>query len=128
VFIYNGGLTNCTSGPEKCRIYIKSGSTMSVTAPQTGTYAGIAIFQERALLDNDKLEVLFESGSHVQVEGTIYVPFHKYMHHSDASGLSSAGWTAVVARTMEFSSHSTVGINGNTTSVPNPLRRIALVE
>jgi hypothetical protein len=128
VFIYNGGLTNCSSGPEKCRIYVKSGATMRLSAMQTGYYAGIAIFQERALLDEEKLEVRFESGSHVSIHGTVYVPYHEYVHHSDATGLSATPWTAVVARTMEISSNSNVGINASLTSIPNRLRRIALVE
>jgi hypothetical protein len=129
VFLYNGGLNNCSSGPEKCRIYFRSGSTVRLSAMQTGYYAGIAIFQERALLDNEKMEVRFESGSHVSIHGAIYVPYHKYVHHSDTSGLSAADWSAVVARTMEVSSNSTVAINFKlNTTVPNPLRRIALVE
>jgi hypothetical protein len=101
---------------------------MRLSAMQTGYYAGIAIFQERALLDEEKMEVRFESGSHVSIHGTVYVPYHEYVHHSDATGLSATPWTAVVARTIEVSSNSTVAINFNSSLVPNPLSRIALVE
>jgi hypothetical protein len=127
VFIYNH-VAPCASGPEKCRIYVKSGATMNLSAMQTGYYAGITIFQQRALLDDPKMEIRFESGSHVAVHGTVYVPYHEYVHHSDATGLSTTPWTAIVARTMEVSSNSTVAVNFNSSPVPNPLRRIALVE
>jgi hypothetical protein len=128
VFIYNGNLTACSS-PADCRISFESTSVAKLSAMQTGTYAGILFFQERGVLvGHDDLKISIESGSNSFFHGTLYVPSHELRYNSYANSASAAPWTAVVARNFEISSNTTVAINANVSAIPNPLRRIALVE
>jgi hypothetical protein len=127
VFIYNGNLTAC-SDPDKCKISFESTSVAQLSAMESGYYAGILIFQERVLTGEPKLKISIESGSNSFFHGTLYVPNHQLRYNSYANSSAAAPWTAVVARTLEISSNTTVAVNFNSSSIPSPVRRIALVE
>jgi hypothetical protein len=126
VFIYNGGLSNC-SDLDKCRIFVESNAFARLSAMSTGYYAGILFYQERAFMDDPKLTASIESNSNSWFHGTLYFPYHELRYHSNTT-VSNPPWTAVVARTFEISSNSNTAINFNSSSIPSPLQRIALVE
>ena len=127
VFIYNGNLSAC-SDLDKCKISLESTSVVQLTAMSTGYYAGILFFQERNYTDEEKLRISIESGSSSYFHGTLYFPNHQLRYNSAANSSATALWTAVVVRKFEISSNTTVNINFPSSSVPSPLRRIALVE
>ena len=79
-------------------------------------------------MGREELKISIESGSNSFFHGTLYVPSHELRYNSYANSASAAPWTAVVARNFEISSNTTVAINANVSAIPNPLRRIALVE
>jgi Flp pilus assembly protein TadG len=127
VFIYNGNLSAC-SDLKKCSISLESNSDVKLTAMSTGYYAGVLFFQERSHTDEEKLRISIESGSTSFFHGTLYFPDHQLRYNSNANSSATSLWTAVVVRKFEISSNTTVNINFPSTSVPAPVRRIALVE
>jgi len=50
----------------------EGGTTTTITAPTTGTYAGMALFQDRSTPSADSLVV--DNGATVSISGTIYLP------------------------------------------------------
>lgn len=128
VFFYNTGTSGGTT--ERGRTFIESNSEAQLSAPATGTYAGILFFQERADPDNSNLTASIESNSNSWFHGTLYFPFHKLRFHSNSTLTSAAPWTAIVSRLLEVSSNTDASINSNfaSSSIPSPLARPTLME
>jgi hypothetical protein len=64
VLIYN------TGGAAAGSITVSGGSSMVLTAPTSGTYQGISIFQDRTLNQG----LTFSGGAALQIGGTVYAP------------------------------------------------------
>ena len=110
------------TGINNARFSINSNSEINISAPTTGTYAGIAIFQER----NSTADYsVLNSNSNSQVEGVIYLPdtaLHLNSNGSLNGSLSeTTPWTIVVADKVEVNSNSTLNVNANYESSLVPL-------
>lgn len=108
-------------------IDVKADSTISLTAPSSGSYAGVLIFEDR----NAPLHQThrFESRNAPNLLGTIYLSRGDLQvgvkgaggGAGTAVGATSA-WTIVVARTLSVSDNQTLQLNTNygATTVPPP--------
>ena len=106
---------------------VKADSTISLTAPSTGTYAGVLIFEDRnaPLHQTHK----FESRNAPNLLGTIYLSRGDLQVGVKGSGGSggvavgaTSAWTIVVARTLSVTDNQTLQLNTNygATTVPPP--------
>jgi Putative Flp pilus-assembly TadE/G-like len=103
---------------------IKATSTVSLTAPVTGTYAGILIFEDRSIPTNTYTDT-FGGGSSAAYTGTIYGLKSNMWLHGNAS---LTAYTILVCNQLRMV--GTTAINNDYSSLPtgNPLKTIALVE
>ncbi|MCB1535663.1 MAG: hypothetical protein KDJ44_13285 [Rhodoblastus sp.] len=108
-------------------IDVKADSTISLTAPSTGTYAGILMFEDR----NAPLHQThrFESRNAPNLLGTIYLSRGDLQVGVKGAGGSggvavgaTSAWTIVVARTLSVTDNQTLQLNTNygATTVPPP--------
>ena len=120
MFIYN---TSDATHPYTA-FDIKATSTASLTAPATGTYAGILIFEDRSIPTNTYTDT-FGGGSSAAYRGTIYGLKSNMWFHGNASLTS---YTILVCNQLHMV--GTTAINNDYSSLPtgNPLKTIALVE
>ena len=132
-YSFNGTVnlkSNTTLNGTNVTLYFKTGSlslssntTLNLSAPTSGTYAGIVIFQDRA----DSTPLALSSNSGMTLTGAVYAP--------DANvSLSSNSFTdvysIVVASTISMASNSTININADYSSLANgsPIKTAAAVE
>ena len=108
-------------------IDVKADSTISLTAPSTGTYAGILMFEDR----NAPLHQThrFESRNAPNLLGTIYLSRGDLQVGVKGAGGSggvavgaTSAWTIVVVRTLSVTDNQTLQLNTNygATTVPPP--------
>ena len=108
-------------------IEVKADSTISLTAPSTGTYAGVLMFEDRnaPLHQTHK----FESRNAPNLLGTIYLSRGDLQVGVKGSGGSggvavgaTSAWTIIVARTLSVTDNQTLQLNTNygATTVPPP--------
>jgi hypothetical protein len=104
------------------RLNVNSGSTVRVTAPKSGTYEGVLMFQSRHPDTLSAPPHIFNSNSNTELEGTIYVPNGILELNSDAVANVLADYTLVIARRMELNSNGTLQVrsdfSGNTPRPP----------
>ncbi len=104
---------------------INSDSSINVSAPTSGTYAGILMFQAR---DNNSASAppfIVNSDSASKFEGTIYMPNGTLEVNSHSTANQLASYTAIVARKMILNSFGTFQIRSNydgSTPFPNDLQ------
>jgi hypothetical protein len=97
-------LTNKDASSPIGHIKVNASSNINITAPTSGTYKGIAIFQDRRAPDcNSCNKVNGNSGSIIQ--GAIYFPSQELEYNG--SGTTAAICTMFVARRLYFSGNST---------------------
>jgi Flp pilus assembly protein TadG len=93
---------------DKARLNLNSGSSLDLSAPRTGVYAGIAVYQDRAA--NTAPHIL-NSESSSRIEGVVYVPSND-LHINSSSRLGDTSpWWAVIARKFETNSSSHIHFN-----------------
>ncbi len=80
-----------------------SGGQLNLTAPTTGTYKGMALYQDRRALDNNTNKINGNSGSIIQ--GTLYFPSQELVYNGD--GTAAAICTQFVTRRITFSGNNT---------------------
>jgi Flp pilus assembly protein TadG len=101
--------------------------TVSLTAPTSGTYAGISIFQSRSAPLNNTIKVT--GGGNFLMDGTIYTPrAHLSLYgNSTVSVTSKSGY--LIANKISFTGASTfsVGAWGGTQALGKP-QKAAIVE
>ncbi len=97
---------------------VNSDSNFQVSAPMSGTYAGILMFQSRDLETLNAPPHIINSDSSTILEGVIYMPngVLEVNSHSDAN--RSAAWTAIIARRMVVNSDGTFHVNSDYSSGP----------
>jgi hypothetical protein len=109
-------------------ININANSLVNLTAPTTGTYAGILFFDDRSAPTDTKCTYcdFYGGGSSAVYQGTIYNRNNGITMVGNSS--VSAAYTMVVADT--FNIIGTAGFNDNYSTLPNgtPLKQVALVE
>jgi hypothetical protein len=114
----------CGSSSDYKGFSLSANSIVSLTAPVTGTYAGILIMEDRSI-PAKKYSDTFGGGSSASYEGTIYAPKSNVKFYGNAS---SSNYAVLVAYQLEMV--GTTNVNNNYASLPNgsPLKKIALVE
>jgi len=91
------------------QVDIASDSTVSITAPTSGTYRGIAFFQDRDAPTDDVSANKFNGSSTMNIQGAIYIPNQEVQF--SGGNVSGGGCTRIVANTIEFTGNSNVGSN-----------------
>jgi hypothetical protein len=81
-----------------------SGGSLSLVAPQTGTYKGMALFQDRRALDSAGNNII-NGNSGSTVKGTLYFPGQQLTYNGD--GNMAAVCTQFVTRRIIFSGNNT---------------------
>ncbi len=105
----------------------QSSSVLNLTAPTTGSYAGILFYQDPSAGHEDQIH-RWESSSAHTLEGALYFPTQIVSFESSIQ--ISAAYTILVARRIIGDSNSALQLNADYTSLPggSPLKRLALVE
>jgi len=100
-----------------------NGTTETLTAPTTGTYAGILLFQDPTVVS--KAANSFAGGTSANLTGTLYFPTTPLSFSNGAS----AAYTIIVADSVTFTGGAT--LNNNYSSLPggSPIKgSVALSE
>jgi len=84
---------------------MNSQALLSLTAPATGKYAGIAIYQDRRAVDTNSSNNFINGGSTANVVGSIYFPKQELTYNGD--GTTVAVCTRFVTRRIVFSGNNT---------------------
>lgn len=85
-------------------IDVLGGATVNLTAPSTGTYAGIAIYQDRGDAAGTSK---FAGGSTMNVNGVLYMPTQA-VQFTGGNALGG-GCTRIIANTVTFTGNATLG-------------------
>jgi Flp pilus assembly protein TadG len=101
-------------------VNLSASTTLTITAPTTGPMAGIAIFEDRSAATGTLTNTL-SGNSTVNFTGLLYFG-NQNVNVSGSSENQSAGFTMMVAYTLNYSGYSTLYLNSNysSTSVPIP--------
>jgi hypothetical protein len=120
VTIYNTYDGSHAYGP----ININANSTVSLTAPTTGTYSGVLLMEDRSITAGTYTDS-FGGGSQQSFTGIIYAPKSNLNYSGNAS---SSAYTILVSWRLNMVGTST--INNDYSSLPtgNPIKITALVE
>jgi hypothetical protein len=122
--------SNTTLNGTGVTLYFKSGSinlssntSLNLSAPTTGTYAGIVIFQDRA----NSSTLALSSNSGMTLTGAVYAPDANV---TLASNAFTNVYSILVASTITIASNSTININANYSGLPNgsPIKAAIAVE
>jgi Flp pilus assembly protein TadG len=105
-------LTNFSSPASTGNIKI-TGGDLSITAPTTGTYKGIAIYQDRRATDSGKkTQNQINGNSGQSVTGAIYIPNQSVLYNGGGSytgnGTEVGACMMVVAKRVEFGGNSKI--------------------
>ncbi|MEO7655142.1 MAG: Tad domain-containing protein [Sphingomicrobium sp.] len=99
-------LTN-SSGSDTATIgsfKVNSTAQINMSAPTTGTYAGLAIFQDRRAKDSASANNLINGNSSSVINGTVYFPNQELIYNG--TGNTAAVCTMFVAKRLIFSGNS----------------------
>lgn len=84
---------------------INGGATVNLTAPNSGTYAGVLFFQDRnAPAGGDNK---FNGGSAMSLNGALYFPGQQVSFQGNTS--NAGGCTRIIADTVTFTGDATLG-------------------
>jgi len=112
VMFYNGGTGSIT---------INGGNTVTLTAPTTGTYAGILLFQAAS----NTSQVTLNGGNSQTLTGALYAPTANLTEN----GCNPvAAYSIIVADTITFNGSCTFGDNYSSLANGSPIQGVALVE
>ncbi len=95
-------------------------TTLTITAPTSGDMAGIAIYEDRSAATGTLTNTL-SGNSTINFTGLLYFG-NQNVSVSGSSENQSAGFTAMIAYTINYSGYSTLYLNSNysNTTVPVP--------
>jgi hypothetical protein len=85
---------------------INGGATVNLTAPTSGQTAGIVMFGDRRITDE---EFRFEGGAAQIFGGAVYLPTAA-LHYAGGADIST-GCTQIIAKTIKFTGNSNLTIN-----------------
>ena len=83
---------------------VNSSAQINMNAPTTGTYAGIAIFQDRRAKDSASANNLINGNSSSVINGSIYFPNQELIYNG--TGNTSSVCTMFIAKRIIFSGNS----------------------
>lgn len=108
------GVTIYLAGPTLSGISINGNMTVNLSAPTSGPYDGLVIYQNRNLASPPSHT--FNGGSNMLFQGTIYLP-GSYVSYSGGNGTNV---TALVANQINFVGNATFGTDttGSLTGLP----------
>jgi len=127
VFFYVTGTPSTYKG-----VTITGNLAQSLTAPTSGTYAGILFFQDRSITGttaSNNSNKIYGNSSSVYT-GALYFPTTALTY----VGNTSATYTILVADTISFTGNTTLGANytslpsGSPITAANPLAPVSLAE
>jgi len=107
-------------------IDISGGSSVTLTAPSTGSLAGMLFFQDRTAPTGGGTGSTISGGSDLSITGTLYFPTTTLTYSGGSSG--GGAYTNIVAKDVVFSGGST--LNNDYSSLPNgsPIKGGALLS
>ncbi|MEO7601715.1 MAG: Tad domain-containing protein [Sphingomicrobium sp.] len=99
-------LTNSSGSPDATigTFKVNSTATVNMSAPTTGTYAGISIFQDRRAKDSSSANNLINGNSSSAINGSIYFPNQELIYNG--TGNTAAVCTMFIAKRLIFSGDS----------------------
>jgi len=124
ITFYNTGTANGSTKYDD--ISMTGSGTVTLSAPTSGTYEGILIFQDRTLATtggNGDVIQGNQTGSHLN--GIIYVPKGLVTYTGNMDG---TGYQSIVADTITFTGNSTMSSDYSTLADGNPLKTGVLSE
>ena len=83
---------------------VNSGSTLDITASSTGSFAGILLYQDRALANAGAPPFIINSNSSTRLEGTVYLPQGRLELNSSSVVNRLAAYTTIVSRWLVLNS------------------------
>jgi Flp pilus assembly protein TadG len=108
-------------------IAISGGSTVTLTAPTSGTLSGMLFFQDRTLTGvNSNNQESFTGGSNMLLSGALYFPLDNLVF----SGGSTAhpDYTILVADTVTFSGGSALNNDYSSLNQGSPIQVTGIIE
>lgn len=120
VTIFNTATSNRGHGS----ISLTGGATFNLSAPRSGDYEGLLIFEDRTIFDNGPNHI--EGSANSNIEGIIYMP-NSVLNFAGGSG-TIAQYSGLVTRTLAFTGHSTFRANYSVLANGSPLVRSVLVQ
>lgn len=100
------------------RFDMGSQSNINFTAPLSGTYKGVVIFQSRAA---NTAENKFGSSSDSVLQGAVYIPNGTVLINCDGSVGASADYTVWVVKRLELGSHARLHVTSKYDKSGTPL-------
>jgi hypothetical protein len=114
-----------TAGQTYSDVSLLGNTTLKLSAPTSGPMEGILFFQDRNIATTSVKGDLISGDNTSFMDGAIYVPIGKVTY----TGSSSAnGYTAIVAKTIEFTGNSNFKSDYSTLANGSPIKTGALVE
>jgi len=122
-FFYNTYDSNHAYSP----VAFSANSSVQLSAPTTGTYAGILFMQDRNCCSGTTPTESFQGGPTAKFEGTLYFP-KSILQFAGNPTMSTAKYTIVVA--WQFDLLGTSDVNNDYSGLPggSPIKQVALVE
>jgi len=93
-------------------------TTVHLSAPTSGTYAGILIYGDRSQTNGS---AAFNGNNSNYYEGTVYLPTMSVALTGNGTGTTSTPWSAFIADTFTISGNGNFTINSNYQSSQVPL-------
>ena len=107
---------------------IVSNGQFQITAPKTGTYQGIAIFQSRNKNTLESSPHDLSSNSSSYIEGAIYAPNGHFKFSSNSNMNTKASYTFMIARRLDLTSNGKLNLkltSDGATPLPPLLKTMA---
>ena len=119
-FVINSNSTVTGAGVmfyfESGRLNVNSQSPLNISAPASGPYQGILVFQSRSAPPAGPFIV--NSNSATRIAGTVYLPAGALELNSQSTANSLASYTVIVARQLTLNSMGTLYINSDYAAGP----------
>jgi Flp pilus assembly protein TadG len=118
-FVVNSGASVTGDGvmmyfqDKDTRLNVNSNSTFTLSAPKSGTYAGVLLFQSRRPETLTAPPHIVNSNGNFQLEGTIYAPNGIVEINSQSIANQLADYTTVIARKMILNEHGTFTVRSH---------------
>jgi len=95
------------------------GDKLRITAPTSGPYKGIAIFEDDT---RPATRVSLAGSADLSIEGAIYLPKSKLTFSGNSSGGIDSPWTLIVVRELDFNGRPEIAVTADygSGSVPPP--------
>ncbi len=119
ITIFNTAATGYPYGP----ISFSNGTTITLSAPTTGSYAGVLLYQDPSL--GTVAASTFSGGTNLTLNGALYFPTSALSY---SNGSTTAAYTIIVADSISFTGGTV--LNNNYTSLPggSPVKGSGIVS